>query len=134
MARRLSLGIATAAAVAFAALTAACAQSDAGITTQVKAKIEADRNLTSKEMQVDTKKGVVTLSGTAVSDAERKRAEELARTTDGVKDVVDAMTVNPLLAPAATDAAGNAAPPSPAPPTTDTTPPAQVVVTPAAGR
>lgn len=134
MARRLSLGIAAAAAVAFAALTTACAPSDAGITTQVKAKIEADRNLTSKQMQVDTKKGVVTLSGTAASDAERKRAEELARTTDGVKDVVDTMAINPLLAPAATDAAGNAAPPSPAPPTTDTTPPAQIGVTPAAGR
>lgn len=131
MARRLFLGFSAVAAVVLVTLATGCARADAEITTEVKVKIDADRNLTSKMMQVDTKKGVVTLTGSAASDSERKQAEQLARTTDGVKDVVDNMTVNPTLAPVPTDAAGNAALPSPATGPAEATPAAGVTTTPA---
>jgi hypothetical protein len=134
MARRLSFGVFLAAAAALVAFSSACAQSDAGITIEVKAKIDADRNLTSNEMQVDTKKGVVTLSGAAASDGERKRAEQLARATDGVKDVVDKLTINPTLAPISTDPNGNAVARTASAPTTDTTPPAPASTTPGGGQ
>ncbi len=123
------VAVAAAAALVLVAVSVACARADAEITTEIKAKIDSDRNLTGKMMQVDTKKGVVTLTGAAASDAERKRAEGLARTSEGVKDVVDNMTINPLLAPVPTDAAGNAALPSPSPSPSstgsDTTPAAE---------
>ena len=111
----------------------ACSRADAEITTEVKTKIDSDRNLTSKMMQVDTKKGIVTLSGSAASDTERKRAEELARTTDGVKDIVDGMTINPALAPVPTDASGNAAAPTVVPAMGSTPLSAPASVSPGAG-
>lgn len=91
-----------------AAWSSGCAQSDAGITTKVKAKLEAERTLTSNSIHVDTANRVVTLSGTAASDSEKQKAVQLAKTTEGVKDVVDNLAVNPA-------AAAPQAPPAPAP-------------------
>ena len=86
--------------LALAALCTACAQSDAGITTLVKTKLDADRSMTSNAtIHVETTKHVVTLSGKAASDAEKKHAVQVARTTDGVKDVVDNLAVDPTVAP-----------------------------------
>jgi len=88
-----------------AALAAGCAQSDAGITTKVKAKLDAQRDLTSASIQVATANRVVALSGTAASDSEKQKAVQLAKSTEGVKDVVDNLSVS-----------ATAAPPAPAPP------------------
>lgn len=106
MARRLSTWIG---AVALAALGVACAQSDAGITTEVKAKIEADRSVSSSStIQVETKQNVVTLTGKAANDAEKKRAVFIAKSAHGVKEVVDNLAIDPSVAPPA--------PPAGAPP------------------
>jgi hyperosmotically inducible periplasmic protein len=76
-------------------MTAACAQSDAGVTTAVKSKFSADDTVKAHTINVDTKDRVVTLKGEVDSDATRARAVTLARTTEGVRDVVDALVVTP---------------------------------------
>jgi hypothetical protein len=106
MTRRLSTWIGT---IALAALCAACAQSDAGITTKVKAKLETDRNVSSaSSIQVVTNGKVVTLTGTAATDAEKAHVLQVAKSTEGVRDVVDQITVsaNPPAGSSAPSAAG----------------------------
>ncbi len=95
------LAIFTAAAALL--LAAACAQSDIGITTKVKAKLAADSSVKASQIHVETKDKVVTLSGNVDTDAARTEAVALARGTDGVTDVVDNMTVSQ---PAAQSAEG----------------------------
>lgn len=86
--------------VALAALLmVACSQSDPGITTAVKSKLAADDTVKSYRIDVDTKDGVVTLSGAVDTPAARSRAVELARNTEGVRDVADQLTVTPGVTP-----------------------------------
>jgi hyperosmotically inducible protein len=82
------LGILVAAAFAIA-----CAQTDAGITTKVKTKLAADDTVKAYQIDVDTKDKVVTLSGNVDSQAAKEQAVALARSTEGVADVVDNITV-----------------------------------------
>ena len=82
-----------AALIGAAALTVACAQTDAGITTNVKSKMAADDTVKAYQIDVDTSNGVVTLSGDVESSLAKERAEQIARNTDGVRDVVDNITV-----------------------------------------
>ena len=69
----------------------ASAADDAAVTTKVKAALLAEPGLRSMEIHVDTKDGVVTLTGTPDSAANRDRAVVIARNVAGVKDVVDQM-------------------------------------------
>ncbi len=111
MAGRLSLWIG---AVALVVAGIGCAQSDAGITTEVKAKLEADRSVSSSAtIQVDTNKKIVTLSGKAASDAEKKRAVQVAKGAQGVKEVVDNLAVDPSVAPPPVPDASSSAPTGP---------------------
>ena len=73
--------------------TVACAQTDAGITTNVKTKFAADDTVKAYQIDVDTRNGVVTLSGGVESAAAKERAVQIARTTDGVRDVVDQVRI-----------------------------------------
>jgi hyperosmotically inducible periplasmic protein len=83
-------------AVAVAATMAAgCSQTDPGITTAVKSKFAADDTVKANRIDVDTKDKVVTLKGEVQSAAARERAVELAKSTAGVRDVVDTLTVVP---------------------------------------
>jgi hyperosmotically inducible protein len=66
---------------------------DAGITSKVKTKFLADTGVSGLKIDVDTNDGVVTLTGTVPTEAEKRRAMELARQTDGVKSVVDKLKV-----------------------------------------
>lgn len=79
--------------------TVACAETDPGITTAVKSKLAADDVVKSYRIDVDTRDHVVTLSGAVDTPAARSRAVELARGTDGVRDVVDQLTVAPGATP-----------------------------------
>ncbi len=81
-------------------ITAACSQSDTGITTAVKTKMAADDTVKASEINVDTHNHVVTLNGTVDSQAVKERAVAIARDTNGVSSVVDDLTVGPV--PAAT--------------------------------
>jgi hyperosmotically inducible protein len=76
-----------------AALTVACGQTDAGISTAVKSKLAADTTVKAYEIDVDTQNRVVTLTGEVQSSAAKDQALKLARDTDGVRDVVDRLSV-----------------------------------------
>jgi hyperosmotically inducible periplasmic protein len=91
MLKRLALVVSTAGMI----LTVACAESDPGITTAVKAKLAADDTVKAYQINVDTADKVVTLSGAVETSTARDHAVMLARQTDGVRDVVDRLTVNP---------------------------------------
>jgi osmotically-inducible protein OsmY len=70
----------------------------------VKSKFAADDTVKAHQINVDTKDGVVTLTGTVDSAAAKARAAELARSTDGVRNVVDNITVTSPVADALNDA------------------------------
>jgi osmotically-inducible protein OsmY len=63
------------------------------ITTKVKAAIFGDESLKSSEINVETFKGVVQLSGFVSSQADINRAVEVARTVKGVTSVKNDMRV-----------------------------------------
>ena len=72
---------------------AVTATDDAAITAKVKTAILAEPGLKSLQINVDTKDGTVTLSGTVDNADLRERAKQLASSTSGVKGVVDQLTV-----------------------------------------
>jgi hypothetical protein len=82
-----------AAAVALACFTAACSQTDAGVTSKVKAQLAADETVKAASIDVDTRESVVTLSGEVESETVKEQAVRIARSTEGVSDVVDALRV-----------------------------------------
>ena len=82
-------------ACAIALAAVGCAQSDAGITTAVKGKLVADDLVKARQINVDTKDKVVTLTGEVRTQAEESRALQIARETKGVVDVVVQISVVP---------------------------------------
>lgn len=63
------------------------AVSDTWITSKVKSAFIADSSLSGMDIKVETKQGVVSLSGVVGSDAERDLAIEKAKSIKGVVDV-----------------------------------------------
>ena len=66
---------------------------DSAITAKVKAAILAEPGLKSLEINVDTKNATVTLTGNVDSDMLRDRAKQIAMATEGVRSVVDNLSV-----------------------------------------
>lgn len=66
---------------------------DGVVTAKVKAKLIEDPVTKAHQINVDTFKGTVQLSGFVESDQARTRALQLARDVDGVKSVKDALQV-----------------------------------------
>jgi osmotically-inducible protein OsmY len=66
---------------------------DSVITTKVKAEIFQDASLKSSEINVETFKGVVQLSGFVNSQADINKAAEVSRSVKGVKSVKNDMRV-----------------------------------------
>jgi len=62
---------------------------NAGVTAKIKSKMALDDSVKARNIGVDTNGSVVTLTGTVGSEAERRRAVQLARETEGVTSVVD---------------------------------------------
>ena len=60
---------------------------DSWITLKVKSEMVSDKNVRSRDISVNTTKGVVTLSGTAANWEESNKAAEIARRIPGVKEV-----------------------------------------------
>ncbi len=60
---------------------------DAAITTKVKSAFVSDDTVKAFDVKVDTFRGVVQLSGFVDSTLQKSRAEEIARATNGVRDV-----------------------------------------------
>jgi osmotically-inducible protein OsmY len=66
---------------------------DGVVTAKVKAALIADPVTKAHQINVETFKGTVQLSGFVDTDQARSRALQLARDVDGVKKVKDAMEV-----------------------------------------
>ena len=66
---------------------------DAWITTKVNWFFVGEDTLKHSSINVDTKNNVVTLNGTVTNAAGKARAAQLARQTDGVKNVVNNLTI-----------------------------------------
>jgi osmotically-inducible protein OsmY len=66
---------------------------DSAITTKVKAAIFNEPTLKSAEINVETFKGIVQLSGFVSSQADVSKAVEVAKSVGGVKSVKNAMQV-----------------------------------------
>ena len=86
--------------------TLAKALSDGWITMKIHSLYITEDALDGSNIDIDTRNGVVTLSGTVASDAGRRRAVEIARMTDGVKSVTDTAL---RIAPEASGTTGAAA-------------------------
>ncbi len=93
-------GLISAAGLVF---TVACGQTDAGITTSVKTQLAADDTVKAYQVDVDTNNHVVTLSGDVPSIAAKDQAIQIARTTNGVRDVIDQLRVSPTAATSGID-------------------------------
>jgi hypothetical protein len=78
--------------IAFAATMLACG-TDSGITARVKSRLAADDTVKAHQIDVTTRDRVVTLSGNVDSAAAKEQALRLARSTEGVRDVVDELRV-----------------------------------------
>ena len=68
---------------------------DRTITAAVKAKLIEDKTTGGLSINVDTLNGAVALSGFAKSAAEKQQAENIARSTKGVKEVRNNLVVRP---------------------------------------
>jgi hyperosmotically inducible protein len=66
---------------------------DGAITTAVKSKLIADRDVKALDVNVDTYDGVVTLRGQVHTASQRDTAERIARESKGVKSVKNELTV-----------------------------------------
>jgi len=68
----------------------------AAISTKVKTKLANDGGMTlANQVQVETLKDVVQLSGFVPSDADRTKAEQIAWSVEGVRGVKNDIIVQP---------------------------------------
>ena len=71
------------------------AMGDAAITGKVKTALIADPDVKALKIDVDTKDNVVTLNGTADTQANADKAVTIAKGIDGVKSVDNRLTIKP---------------------------------------
>jgi osmotically-inducible protein OsmY len=69
------------------------AANDATLASKVKARILAEEATRTAPITVEVREGVTTLKGNVLTEATRARVIELARGTEGVKSVVDELTI-----------------------------------------
>ena len=79
--------------VAVGAAQAQDALSDGALTAKIKSKMALDDTVKALSIDVDTDSGVVTLSGSVTSAAEKAKAVQLAKETAGVTSVIDRLVV-----------------------------------------
>lgn len=101
-ARILALAILTGATLGVTGCAVMRGQTDVGtyvddktITTAVKAKLIEDKRTGGMSINVDTLNGEVALSGFAKSAEEKAAAEQIARSTGGVRAVRNNLVVRP---------------------------------------
>jgi osmotically-inducible protein OsmY len=68
---------------------------DSTITASVKSKMAADTTVPAMKINVDTKDGVVTLTGEVEDAAAKSKAETIAKGVEGVKSVTNNIIVKP---------------------------------------
>jgi hyperosmotically inducible protein len=83
----------TVSAASSALAAQATAVKDGWLVLKVHSEMVDEDLLSGSDIDVDVEKGVVTLRGTVPTEAGRARALEVARKNDGVKSVVDKLTI-----------------------------------------
>jgi osmotically-inducible protein OsmY len=68
---------------------------DARIEAEVKARLVAEKGANLTRLGVQSRQAVVHLSGTVPSEAQKARAESVARAVTGVRRVVSTLEVGP---------------------------------------
>jgi hyperosmotically inducible protein len=68
---------------------------DGWITTRVHERFVGESLLKDSDISVDTDKHVVTLKGTVTNAAGRRKATSIAKGTEGVRRVVNRLTIGP---------------------------------------
>lgn len=88
---------------------------DKAITTNIQAKLFSDPILKTRDVRVDSRNGIVMLSGSVGTDLERAAVERIATQEDGVKNVVNMLSVASQSASLVSEGASTAesAPPPP---------------------
>jgi len=66
---------------------------DASLTAEVKSRLMTDKVARHASIDVDTKDGVVTLTGSVPTQADRTKIGDIVAHTTGVKNVVNNLTV-----------------------------------------
>ena len=66
---------------------------DASTTAKVKTKLAGDDRVSAFDVNVSTRDGIVTLKGSVDEKKAKQAAEEIARSTEGVSDVVNMITI-----------------------------------------
>jgi hypothetical protein len=69
------------------------ALASAGLTAKIKAKMALDDQVKARNIGVETNGSVVTLTGDVGSEAEGRRAVQLAKETDGVTSVINHLRI-----------------------------------------
>jgi BON domain len=92
-------------------LTIACAKpaSDNQVISNIQSKLSSDSGLQGKQLNVQSDKGVVTLSGAVDNDAQREAAAKYAASEPGVKTVINNLQVGTQQAAAEPAAAASSA-------------------------
>lgn len=68
---------------------------DSAITSKIKSKYLLEKNFKSLDVSVETKDGVVVLSGFVDNESTKTRAEQIAAKVKGVKSVSNGLVVKP---------------------------------------
>ena len=66
---------------------------DATLTARVKTKLVSEKAANLTRINVDTNNGIVYLNGSVPDVQQKAKAEELARSTDGVKKVINNLQI-----------------------------------------
>jgi len=66
---------------------------DGAIVSSIESKLFQDPVLKTRDVRVVSQQGVVVLTGTVGSDQEKSAVEQIAHSTDGVKQVIDELSV-----------------------------------------
>lgn len=70
------------------------APNDGAIVSTIQSKLFQDPVLKTRDVRVVSQQGVVVLTGTVGNDQEKSSVEQFAHSTDGVKQVVDELTIS----------------------------------------
>ncbi|HAF01095.1 MAG TPA: hypothetical protein DCG63_07330 [Methylophilaceae bacterium] len=71
------------------------AAKDAAITTKIRSQYLVEKNFKSFDVSIETKEGIVLLSGFVKDEHTKLRAEQIAKQVSGVKSVKNALVVKP---------------------------------------
>ena len=85
---------------------------DNAIRRELNAKVNNDRMLEDRSINFDVNNGVVTIKGEVRNEAEKAKVNEMAKSTENVRDVVNALVINPSIGGDKVPGASQTAPPA----------------------